>query len=137
MTQTNDVLTAISTLNLALKKMSPHTRDTVNKSGILQVKSLVNLSTNNLCKYSVPDLLKSKLLSLSTLLDTMATSVGFVEVDANGKRLVVETLNECIEMASLFACTFYKEVEFEFYPGLESILTSIVKVGVANNINFS
>ncbi len=137
MTQTNDVLTAINTLQVALRKMSPHTRDTVNKSAIQQVKMLVNHSINLIFKHGVSDLLKTKLLSLSTLLDTIGNSIDFVEVDAKGKQLINATLQECIEMASLFACEFYKEVEFEFKPGLENVLTSIVKIGVANNIDFT
>lgn len=137
MTQTNDVLVAINTLQVSLRKMSPNTRDTVNKSAIQQVKMLVNHSINLIFKYGVSDLLKTKLLSLSTLLDTIGNSIDFVEVDAKGKQLINTTLQECIEMASLFACEFYKEAEFKYEPGLGNVLTSIVKIGVANNIDFT
>ena len=137
MTQTNDVLVAINTLQVSLRKMSPNTRDTVNKSAIQQVKMLVNHSINLIFKYGVSDLLKTKLLSLSTLLDTIGNSIDFVEVDAKGKQLINTTLQECIEMASLFACEFYKEVGFKYEPGLGNVLTSIVKIGVANNIDFT
>lgn len=98
---------------------------------------LVNHSINLIFKYGVSDLLKTKLLSLSTLLDTIGNSIDFVEVDAKGKQLINTTLQECIEMASLFACEFYKEVEFKYEPGLGNVLTSIVKIGVANNIDFT
>ena len=136
MTQTNDVLTAINTLQLALQKMAPDSRAATNKSTLVQVKSLVNLALNNLAKHGVSDLVKSELLALSQLMETIINSAGFIETDANGKSLVVKSLNNAINMSSLFACEFYTTNDFEFYPGLQPLLTSIVKVGVANNFEF-
>lgn len=137
MIQTNDVLTAISTLQLALQKMSPDTRAAASKSTLQQVKSLANMSLNTLSKYNISDLLRSELLALSQLVETIVNSVGFIETDANGKSLIVKSLNNAINLASLFACNFYSENEFNFYSGLQPVLTSIVKVGVAHNFEFN
>lgn len=136
MIQTNEVLTAISTLQLALQKMSPDTRTPATKATLIQVKSLASLSLNSLSKYGISDLLKAELLSLCQLVDTVVNSSGFIETDANGKSLIVKSLNTAINMASLFACEFYSENEFNYYAGLQTVLTSIVKVGIANNFKF-
>lgn len=136
MIRTNNVLTAVNTLQLALAKMAPTSRAATSKSGIMQVKSLVNLATNQLSQYGISDILKSELLSLSQLLETIYNSAGFIETDADGKTLIVKSLQKCFELSALFACYFYTDNDFDFYPGLQPLLTDIVKVGVAHNFEF-
>lgn len=133
---TNDVVTAVNTLQLALNKMAPNSRAATSKSGLMQVQSLINLATNQLGQHHAPDLLQSELLTLSQLLETIINSTGFVETDANGKSLIVNAIRKSFVLAAVFACEFYSVNEFSFYPGLQPILTEIVKVGVAHNFNF-
>lgn len=94
------------------------------------------MSYNTIGKYALSDYAKTKYISLSSLLDNILASINFMELDAKGKEIIVKTLQELIYHTSLFACTFYLTNEFNFYPGLENLLTSIVQVGVSNNIQF-
>lgn len=133
---TNDPLTTLNLLTMALNKMAPHSRDSIPKSTMENVRNLVNISGNTIAKYPLDDFTKAKFISLSQLIDTILGGMNFIELDSTGKDIIVRTLNELIYNTSLFACKFYLTNEFQFYPGLENLLTSVVRIGVLNNIKF-
>lgn len=137
--KTNDPLTAINLMNMGLTKMSPHTRNAIPKSTINAIKNLIAASYGYVVKYPFPDFVKIKYMSLNTLVENVLNSYNFVELDASGKEIIVKAFEELIYHMSLFACKYYLAEtgnEFDFYPGLENLLISIVQVGVANNIQF-
>lgn len=132
----DSVLLGVAILERCNPYLSIGTRVPISRTALIRIQEGCKKCIEKLYQRITNVLITGPLLEVDTLIDTLLQESTFVETDDDVKNILIGKLQPALDLLYKEAGEYYMTHEFNFKPGLESLLIRIVDKSIEQGYYF-